>query len=142
MFYGYTSQVVHAPHALRWRVSQAPEPEEVVWKNLHIPAWQRAIRRGVVAVLTFLLIVFYMIPISFVASLTTLENLEELLPFIRSITRISVLGNIIQVSAAFENRMYLCISTLIVYYLLSVHMLELPLKKIGMFKRKFCLKSM
>lgn len=90
------SQVVHAPHALRWRVSQAPEPEEVVWKNLHIPAWQRAIRRGVVAVLTFLLIVFYMIPISFVASLTTLENLEELLPFIRSITRISVLGNIIQ----------------------------------------------
>lgn len=90
-------QVVHAPHALRWRVTQAPEPEEVVWNNLHIPAWQRAIRRFLVGVITFLLIVFYMIPIAFVASLTTLENLEKLLPFIKSIVRIGVVGSIIQV---------------------------------------------
>ncbi|KAG0617408.1 hypothetical protein M758_5G188100 [Ceratodon purpureus] len=90
------SQVLHAPHALRWRVTQAPEPEEIVWHNLHIPAWQRAVRRFIVGVLTFFLIVFYMIPIAFVASLTTLENLAKILPFIRSITKIGVLGNIIQ----------------------------------------------
>jgi len=88
---------VHAPHALRWRVTQAPEPEEMIWTNLHIPAWQRAIRRGLVAVVTFLLIVFYMIPIAFIASLTTLENLQKILPFIKSIVKIKVLGTVIQV---------------------------------------------
>lgn len=90
------AQVVHAPHALRWRVTQAPEPEEVVWHNLHIPAWQRAVRRFIVGVVTFFLVVFYMIPIAFVASLTTLENLQDLLPFVEAIFKIAVLRNIVQ----------------------------------------------
>jgi hypothetical protein len=90
------SQVLHAPHAMRWIVTQAPEPEEVVWHNLHIPAWQRAVRRFLVGVVTFVLIVFYMIPIAFVASLTTLENLQDILPFIGSILSIGVVGSIIQ----------------------------------------------
>ena len=91
-------QVVHSPHALRWRVTQAPEPEEVVWHNLHIPASSRAVRRLLAGVITFLLVVFYMVPIAFVASLTTLENLEKLLPFIRSFFNITVVGTIIEVS--------------------------------------------
>ncbi|KAG0568042.1 hypothetical protein KC19_7G181800 [Ceratodon purpureus] len=81
------SQVLHAPHALRWIVTQAPEPEEVVWHNLHITAWQCAVWWFIVGVLTLFLILFYMIPIAFVASLTTLENLAKILPFIRSIIR-------------------------------------------------------
>lgn len=90
------AQVVHAPHALRWRVTQAPEPEEVVWNNLYIPAWQRALRRGIVGFITFLLVVFYMIPIAFISTLTTLENLRELIPFIDAIISIKVIGTIIQ----------------------------------------------
>lgn len=90
------SQVVHAPHALFWKVSQAPEPEEVVWNNLHIHAWNRAMRRIIVSVITFFLVIFYMIPIAFVAGLTTLENLEKLLPFTSNITKIPVVGAIVQ----------------------------------------------
>jgi hypothetical protein len=85
------SQAVHAPHALRWKVSQAPEPEEVNWNALHIPSWNRATRRTLVNILTFFLVIFYMIPIAFVASLTTLENLEKLLPFVHSVQNIPVL---------------------------------------------------
>ena len=68
-----------------------------MWHNLHIPAWQRAVRRFIVGVITFVLVVFYMIPIAFVASLTTLENLQDVLPFIGAIFKIGVLRNIIQV---------------------------------------------
>lgn len=90
------SQVVHAPHALKWKVNQAPEPEEVCWDSLYIPSWQRAVRRILVDSLTFLMVIFYMIPIAFVASLTTLENLEKLLPFIRSVLKIPVLREAVQ----------------------------------------------
>jgi hypothetical protein len=96
---------VHAPHALKWKVNQAPEPEEVCWDSLYIPSWQRAVRRILVDSLTFLMIIFYMIPIAFVASLTTLENLEKLLPFIRSVLKIPVLREAVQVHIS----LYVCI---------------------------------
>lgn len=90
------AQSVHAPYALQWQVEPAPEPRECIWSNLHLPAWQRSIRRPVVYVITFLTIVFYMIPIAAISALTTLENLEKLVPFIRSIVKIKVLNAILQ----------------------------------------------
>lgn len=54
-------------------------------------------RRIIVSVITFFLVIFYMIPIAFVAGLTTLENLEKLLPFTSNITKIPVVGAIVQV---------------------------------------------
>lgn len=91
-------QSVHAPYALQWQVEPAPEPRECIWSNLHLPAWQRSIRRPVVYVITFLTIVFYMIPIAAISALTTLENLQKLVPFIKTITDIGVLNAILQVS--------------------------------------------
>lgn len=91
-------QTVHAPYALQWQVEPAPEPRECIWKNMHLPATQRSIRRPVVYVITFFTIVFYMIPIAFISALTTLENLEKLVPFIKVITDISALNTILQVS--------------------------------------------
>jgi len=76
-------------------VTQAPEPEEACWSSLYITTWNRAARRTLVNILTFFLVVFYMIPIAFVASLTTLENLEKLLPFVRSVQKIPVLSDVI-----------------------------------------------
>lgn len=91
-------QSVHAAHALQWQVEPAPEPRECIWSNLHLPAWQRSIRRPIVYVITFFTVVFYMIPIAFISALTTLENLEKLVPFIKAITDIKVLNAILQVS--------------------------------------------
>jgi hypothetical protein len=99
-------QVLHSPNALRWRVTPAPEPEEIVWNNLYIPAWQRALRRFIVGVLTFFLVVFYMVPIAFVASVTTLENLEKLLPFVKDIFKIGAVGAIVQVATLFEKLLF------------------------------------
>jgi len=101
-------QSVHAPYALQWQVEPAPEPRECIWSNLYLPAWQRSIRRPIVYVVTFLTIIFYMIPIAFVSALTTLENLEKLVPFIKSITDIKVLNAILQVSKADHSCMMCC----------------------------------
>ena len=91
-------QSVHAAYALQWQVEPAPEPRECIWSNMHLPAWQRSIRRPLDYVVTFLAIVFYMIPIAAISALTTLENLEKLVPFIKAITRIKVLNTVLQVS--------------------------------------------
>lgn len=90
------AQSVHAPYALEWQVEPAPEPRECIWNNMYVPAWQRSIRKPTVYVITFLTIVFYMIPIIAISAITTLENLEKILPFIKSITRISALNTVLQ----------------------------------------------
>lgn len=90
-------QVVHAPHALDWQVIPAPEPRECIWSNMYIGSGQRAIRQTIVYILTFLTVVFYMIPIAFVATITTLDNLEKIVPFIKSITKIAPLNTVLQV---------------------------------------------
>lgn len=89
-------QVVHAPHAPYWRVTPAPEPNELVWRNLHISAWEHWLRKIVVYVPTFLIVVAYAIPILLVASLLSLRNLEDILPFLKSITKHKAIHDILQ----------------------------------------------
>ncbi|KAG0604384.1 hypothetical protein M758_10G168100 [Ceratodon purpureus] len=90
------AQSIHAAYALQWQVEPAAEPRECIWSNMHLPAWQRSIRQPVVYVITFLTVVFYMIPIAAISALTTLENLVKLVPFIKTITDIKVLNAILQ----------------------------------------------
>jgi hypothetical protein len=91
-------QVVHSPDALKWQVYAAPEPREVIWSNLAKPVSQRALRKAIVYVVVFLIILFFMIPILFISALTTLNNLETLVPFIKAILKIKPLTAVIQVS--------------------------------------------
>ena len=98
MCVGGGGQSVHAPYALTWQVEPAAEPRECIWANMHLPAWQRSIRQPTVYVITFLLIVFYMIPIAAISTLASLENLEKIAPFIKTIVQIKALNSILQVS--------------------------------------------
>lgn len=106
-------QVVHAPHALDWQVAPAPEPRECIWSNMYIGSGQRAIRQTIVYIVTFLTIVFYMIPIAFIATITTLDNLEKLVPFIKSIVKIAPLNTVLQVCLLESFRWLLCIEYVI-----------------------------
>jgi hypothetical protein len=90
------SQVVHSPDALKWQVYAAPEPREVIWSNLAKPVLKRALLKAIVYVVVFLIILFFMIPILFISALTTLNNLETLLPFIKAIVKIKALTAVIQ----------------------------------------------
>ena len=90
------AQVVHSQIGDTWTTIAAPEPRQVVWKNLAIPFYQRMIRENLVYILVFLAIVFYMIPITFISALTTLDNLRKLLPFLKSVVDKKALKSILE----------------------------------------------
>lgn len=79
------SQTVHSQVIDRWTVMEAPEPRQLIWKNLSIKFWERKIRERIVYFIVFLAVVFYMIPIGFISAFTTLKNLRKLLPFLKVI---------------------------------------------------------
>ncbi|KAL3676401.1 hypothetical protein R1sor_026349 [Riccia sorocarpa] len=86
----------HSLFADKWQVLPAPDPRALVWDNIGVSFPQRVVREIVVYVITFFTVVFYMIPIGFVAALTTLENLTEYLPFLNAIVDIPVVGAVIE----------------------------------------------
>eukprot|EP01087_Luapelamoeba_hula_P016491 TRINITY_DN5073_c0_g1_i1.p1 TRINITY_DN5073_c0_g1~~TRINITY_DN5073_c0_g1_i1.p1 ORF type:complete len:875 (-),score=121.99 TRINITY_DN5073_c0_g1_i1:51-2675(-) len=56
----------------------APEPNDVLWDNMHISAFSRTARGIGVFVLLALLVCFWGIPVAFVTGITQLENLSRL----------------------------------------------------------------
>jgi hypothetical protein len=66
-----------------WLTEWAPEPRDVFWKNLAIPYVSLTVRRLIVAVAFFFLTFFFMIPITFVQSLATIEGIEKVAPFLK-----------------------------------------------------------
>jgi hypothetical protein len=98
-------QAVHAPYAMQWQVFPAPEPREVEWNNLAKSVYSRMVRQGVVYFTVFMTVVFYMIPIALISSLTTLDNLVKLLPFLKIIVNYPPINTVLQVSP--QNLKYL-----------------------------------
>ncbi|XP_062189010.1 CSC1-like protein ERD4 [Phragmites australis] len=77
------SQTLHAQVFDKWRVMEAPEPRQIIWPNLPMKIYDRQIRQAVVYFIAFLIVLFYIIPITAISAVTTLENLREKLPFLK-----------------------------------------------------------
>ncbi|CAN8070595.1 unnamed protein product [Agarophyton chilense] len=69
------AQVNFAREATEWRVERAPEPKAVNWPAFAIPAWQTGIRAMLTIVCSMLLVLFWIIPVTFIMGLTNLQNL-------------------------------------------------------------------
>eukprot|EP00963_Diacronema_lutheri_P000173 scaffold6_cov330-Pavlova_lutheri.AAC.25 len=78
-------QSLHASDGNLWLASPAEEPTAMVWANLSTKKARRYWMSKAVTGLLILLVLFWMIPVFFVASLTTLSNLEKWLPFIKDL---------------------------------------------------------
>lgn len=89
-------QSLHAQVVDAWNVTDAPEPRQLIWKNLTIKYFQRQVRQYAVYVIVFMTIVFYMIPIAFVSGFTTLANVQKLLPFLKPILDIEAIKTILE----------------------------------------------
>eukprot|EP00041_Stephanoeca_diplocostata_P034562 m.1184686 g.1184686 ORF g.1184686 m.1184686 type:complete len:805 (+) comp24542_c0_seq3:206-2620(+) len=78
---------IRAPSAVPYAMLHtfAPEPRDVYWPNLKLTHKQRALRTLLVSAATFWLVFFWVIPVTFVASLTTLSALSRRLPFLAPI---------------------------------------------------------
>lgn len=79
-----------------WLTEWAPEPRDVYWPNLAIPYVSLTVRRLIVAVAFFFLTFFFMIPITFVQSLATIEGIEKAAPFLKSVIEMSFIKSVIQ----------------------------------------------
>ncbi|KAG6583780.1 Calcium permeable stress-gated cation channel 1, partial [Cucurbita argyrosperma subsp. sororia] len=66
-----------------WLSEWAPEPRDVYWENLAIPYVSLTIRRLIMGVAFFFLTFFFMIPISLVQSLASIEGIEKIAPFLK-----------------------------------------------------------
>ena len=90
------SQSLHAQMVDTWSVFDAPEPNQLIWPNLKIKYFQRELRQYLVYFIVALTIFFYMIPITFISALTTLDNLVKYLPFIKPIVNIKALKTVLE----------------------------------------------
>lgn len=63
--------------AEQFETSPAPDPRGVVWEHLGFSENQIWIRRSIVYTLSFFLVLFYMIPITFIQSLANLRELAD-----------------------------------------------------------------
>ncbi|KAI8000404.1 CSC1-like protein ERD4 [Camellia lanceoleosa] len=87
---------LHAQMVDKWTVMDAPEPRQLIWTNLHKTFYKRQIRQYVIYVFVALTIIFYMIPIAFISALTTLANLEKLLPFLKPVVSMVTIKTVLE----------------------------------------------
>ncbi|XP_016478025.2 hyperosmolality-gated Ca2+ permeable channel 1.2-like [Nicotiana tabacum] len=79
-----------------WLTEWAPEPRDVYWRNLAIPYVSLTIRRLIIGVAFFFLTFFFMIPITFVQTLATIEGIRKVAPFLKVIIDIPFIKSFIQ----------------------------------------------
>ncbi|PNS18358.1 hypothetical protein CAC42_6175 [Sphaceloma murrayae] len=63
-------------------------PGEVIWKNLRIKWWERIIRLILTTAFVTVLIIFWSVPVAFVGSISNVQALTELLPFLSFINNV------------------------------------------------------
>ncbi|CAL9216787.1 unnamed protein product [Arabidopsis halleri] len=90
------AQSLHCQMVDKWTVTEAPEPRELLWQNLNIKLFSRIIRQYVIYFFVALTILFYMIPIAFVSAITTLKNLQKIIPFIKPIVEITAIRTVLE----------------------------------------------
>ncbi|XP_057800799.1 CSC1-like protein At4g02900 [Salvia miltiorrhiza] len=79
-----------------WLTEWAPEPRNVYWENLAIPYVELAVKRLLMAVAMFFLTFFFMIPIAFVQSMASIEGIEKVFPFLKSVIETERVKSVVQ----------------------------------------------
>ncbi|KAI8381462.1 uncharacterized protein BYT42DRAFT_613238 [Radiomyces spectabilis] len=74
------SQIAINPQAFNCRTYMAYEPRDVLWENVLIRGRERLIREIFIWTITIALVFFWVFPISFFSSLTSIEALDKVFP--------------------------------------------------------------
>ncbi|CAD6228178.1 unnamed protein product [Miscanthus lutarioriparius] len=73
----------------------APEPTDIIWKNLSIPFWRMAMYKLGVFVAAFLLTVFFTIPVTAVQGIVQFEKIKRWFPPARAVQLIPGLNSVV-----------------------------------------------
>ncbi|ORZ07890.1 hypothetical protein BCR42DRAFT_455829 [Absidia repens] len=60
-------------------------PSDIIWENMNIKSFERLIRRMVSISVTTAIIIFWAIPVVFVQSISSLDSLSKILPFLSAV---------------------------------------------------------
>ncbi|KAK3029119.1 hypothetical protein RJ639_038824 [Escallonia herrerae] len=81
------SQALQSSNPMLWVTDLAPEPHDLCWKNLCIPYKLLWIRR-IASLLAFIVFMFFfLVPVSLVTGLASLDKLQNTFPFMRRILK-------------------------------------------------------
>jgi len=72
-------------HPLHYFTDEAPVPKEIHWDNLAMRQAERTARGWIHLAIIVAMVMFWTIPIAFVGSLISLENLQNIFPFLEDI---------------------------------------------------------
>lgn len=80
-----SSNVAYAPNGHAWKVAPAPAPGMVIWEALRLVWWQRHLRNAASAGVMTWGVIFFMIPVTFVSTLTTADSLKKKVQFLKPV---------------------------------------------------------
>ncbi|XP_019458484.1 PREDICTED: CSC1-like protein RXW8 [Lupinus angustifolius] len=81
------AQTFQSSNPMLWVTDLAPEPHDVYWSNICIPYRQLWIRKIATLVASIVFMIVFLIPVTFVQSLTQLDNLQKMLPFMTELLK-------------------------------------------------------
>lgn len=81
------SQVLQSSNPMLWVTDMAPEPSDVYWSNLWIPYKQLWIRHIAILLAAVFFMVLFIVPVTFVQSLTQLEQLRHDIPILSEVLK-------------------------------------------------------
>ena len=91
------SQAVHYPQPNSMTTTLAPEPRDILWSNLALSETSAGIRFVVVTIAMLILLFFWIVPVSYLARLLSLDTINENVPIIgRAINQSPTLRALLQ----------------------------------------------
>ncbi|KAK0540040.1 hypothetical protein OC835_000838 [Tilletia horrida] len=76
------SQVQHYPVPSKCRTLLAPEPRDIIWSNISLSPHERRVRQLLVSAFILGLLIFYIPPLTFLASFLSPQAIEKYLPWL------------------------------------------------------------
>ncbi|GAY48041.1 hypothetical protein CUMW_108910 [Citrus unshiu] len=89
------AEILHSENPMLWVTEMAPEPNDVLWSNLSIPYRQLWIRKIAVLVASIAFMFVFLIPVTFVQSLTQLEQLSHAFPFLKGMFKKKFISQVV-----------------------------------------------
>ncbi|CAD6980520.1 unnamed protein product [Tilletia controversa] len=76
------AQVQHYPLPAQCRTLLAPEPRDIIWSNISLSPHERRLRQLLVSAFVFGLLLFYIPPLTFLASFLSPQAIEKYMPWL------------------------------------------------------------
>ncbi|GFH18694.1 uncharacterized protein HaLaN_15542 [Haematococcus lacustris] len=86
---------LHHHDETTWQATLAPEPKEIIWRNLRMRAWERTLRTMVLWGAYVALVLFFIIPVGIVQALIEVPRLASV-PVLGTIVNLPVIKQVLE----------------------------------------------